>query len=106
MKRPFDHDGVRMKRCSLRCPQRTRAAAESCGLSAETADATTGELHAIDVDDFARVRPIFRPGDEFGALGILANVIPFRTVRYVIPEQTIEKSRLPKRLFLGRSERD
>jgi hypothetical protein len=84
--------------CSVRCPQRIGVSVAKRGvLSAETADATTRELRAIDVDDFTGIRPILGGSDQPGTHRIFANVAPFFAIRLIAPEQAIEKPRLPKR---------
>jgi hypothetical protein len=64
------------------------------------------DLCAIDHHKFALVRPFIGAYNQSGPHGILAHVFPFLAVTLVVTQHMIEKSRLPKRSFLGRSERD
>ena len=64
------------------------------------------DLCPIDHHKFTSVRPFVGPYNQFGANRILAHVFPFLAVTLVVTQHVIEESRLPKRSFLGRSERD
>jgi len=57
------------------------------------------DSRAIDHHKFTLVRPLI------GAYRILAHIFPFLAVTLVVTQHMIEESRLPKRTFLGRSER-
>ena len=66
----------------------------SC-LSADRPPGRWLQLHAIDVNDLALVRPIFRATDQVCAHRIFAHIFPFLRVTFIAAQQMIEESFLP-----------
>jgi hypothetical protein len=78
LSRPFQ-----ARRCSVRCHQRTKG----CAALSDT----------IDHHDFSGVRPVVHVQNKTGPDRILADVIPFLAVRFVVSQNVIVKAGLPKR---------
>jgi hypothetical protein len=57
-------------------------------------------LGTIDKHEFPRVRIVFGLNDETGARGIVAQILPFLTIAFVIAQNVIEKTALPDRMSI------
>ena len=59
-------------------------------------DTTPYPLRAVDINHFALIRPILWRFNQSGTHGILSNVIPLLRITFIIAQQMIEKTGLPK----------